>query len=75
MQKTNGQFCGEFYDAADNFVGHVIKIAKGRYVIRGVEEFSGRTLWQSAEFDGHAFRLTRTLSLGRGRVNYYTANA
>ena len=70
---TSGKVCGEFYDAQDNYVGIVVKLADNRYVIRGLQEYSGKVLWQSAEFAGNEFRRTRVLNLGYARVNCYTA--
>jgi len=74
-RRTGETWCGEFYDSRGACVGHVIRLASGRYVIRGVAPFSGKTIWQSGEFTGREFRLVRTLDVGYARVNCYTGKA
>lgn len=76
MAKQSAVFCGEFYSDETNdgsIVGHVYKLPTGLFVIRGIEAFSGRTLWQSAEFKGSHFRRFRVLNLGYANVNMYVA--
>ena len=75
-KKPTAIFCGEFYsNDTENaqFIGRVYKLPSGKFEIRGQAEFSGKTIWQSAEFAGNCFRKFRTLNLGYAKVNHYTA--
>jgi hypothetical protein len=75
-KKQRDVFCGEFYsNDTDNaqFIGRVYKLPNGKFEIRGQAEFSGKTIWRSAEFAGNCFRKFRTLNLGYAIVNCYTA--
>lgn len=75
MKKPSGVCCGEFYSDAkcSKYVGTVWKLAKARYVIRGLAEFTGAVLWESAEFCGKEFKKVGSLNLGYSVVPMYSA--
>ena len=73
--KENKQCCGMFYSAAKDgkWIGNIYKLAEGRYVSRGIEEYSCKVLWESAEFTGKEFRKFDQVNLGYGTDQYFTA--
>jgi hypothetical protein len=74
MTRRDKTFCGEFYssDKGGECIGNVHKV-NGGFVIRGIEAFSGRTLWESAPLSGKSFRRFDTMNLGYAKVTLYTA--